>query len=70
MRHLLRVNTVCRSSSNILNTPTGSGTDFYKLYDKYGKELTLKPASENVVCLCRLLKILANFLNLFLHTGK
>ena len=29
-----------------------------------------KPASENVVCLCRLLNILANFSNLFLHTGK
>ena len=28
-----------------------------------------KPASENV-CLCRLMNILANFLNLFLHTGK
>ena len=29
-----------------------------------------KTASENVVCLCRLLNILANFANLFLHTGK
>ena len=29
-----------------------------------------KPASENVVCLCRLLNILANFSNLFLYTGK
>ena len=29
-----------------------------------------KPASENVICLCRLLNILANFSNLFLHTGK
>ena len=29
-----------------------------------------KTASENVVCLCRLLNILANFSNLFLHTGK
>ena len=29
-----------------------------------------KPASENVVCFCRLLNILANFSNLFLHTGK
>ena len=29
-----------------------------------------KPASENIVCLCRLLNILANFSNLFLHTGK
>ena len=29
-----------------------------------------QPASENVVCLCRLLNILANFSNLFLHTGK
>ena len=29
-----------------------------------------KPASENVVCLCRLLNILANFSNLFLHISK
>ena len=29
-----------------------------------------KPASENVVCLCRLLNILAKMSNLFLHTGK
>ena len=29
-----------------------------------------KSVSENVVCLCRLLNILANFSNLFLHTGK
>ena len=29
-----------------------------------------KTASENVVCLCCLLHILANFLNLFLHIGK
>ena len=29
-----------------------------------------KTASENVVCLCRLLNILADFSNLFLHTGK
>ena len=28
------------------------------------------PASENVVCLCRLLNILANFSNLFLYIGK
>ena len=38
------------------------------------KRLTLnvprKPASENVVCLCHLLNILANFSNLFLHRGK
>ena len=29
-----------------------------------------KPPSENVVCLCRLLNILANFSKLFLHKGK
>ena len=29
-----------------------------------------KTASENVVCLCRLLNILADFSNTFLHTGK
>ena len=38
------------------------------------KTLTLKtprkPASENVVCLYRLLDILANFSNLVLHTGE
>ena len=33
-------------------------------------KLPRKPASENVVCLCRLLNILANFSNLLLHTGK
>ena len=41
---------------------------------KFCKILTLKtprkPASKNVVCLCRLLNILANFSNLFLHTGR
>ena len=41
---------------------------------KYIEILTLKmpgkPASKNVVCLCCLLNILANFSNLFLHTGK
>ena len=40
----------------------------------FRRDLTLKaqrkPASENVVCLCRLLNILANFSNLFLHTDK
>ena len=29
-----------------------------------------KPASENVVCLCRLLNILANFSSLFLHKAN
>ena len=41
---------------------------------KNGPLLTLKATrktvSENVFCLCRLLNILANFSNLFLHTGK
>ena len=32
--------------------------------------MPIKSASENVVCLCRLLNMLANFSNLFLHTGK
>ena len=37
-------------------------------------ELTIKmprkPSSENVICLCRLLNILANFSNLFLRPGN
>ena len=44
------------------------------LFSRKNKTLTIKmprkPASENVVCICRLLNILANFSNLFLHTGK
>ena len=44
------------------------------LINAFAGHLTLKAprktASENVVCLCRLLNILANFSNLFLHTGK
>ena len=39
MRHLMRVHTVCNSSSNILNTSTGSGTHFYKSKGSYGKVL-------------------------------
>ena len=42
--------------------------------DKLLFSLTLKtprkPASENVICLCHLLNILANFSNLFLYTSK
>ena len=37
---------------------------------KKKKKKKKKTASENVVCLCRLLNILADFSNLFLHTGK
>ena len=38
--------------------------------DKLTLKTPKKPAFENVVCLCRLLNILANFSNLSLHTGK
>ena len=45
-----------------------------EIWEVFQVYLTLKmprkPASENVLCLCRLLNILANFSNLFLHTGK
>ena len=42
------------------------------LFSPYGVTLKTprKPASENVICLCRLLNILANFSNLFLYIGK
>ena len=41
-------------------------------YHIYLLTLTMpgKTTSENVVCLCRLLNILANFSNIFLHSGK
>ena len=43
----------------------------FKLYLKIilTHKMPRKPASKNV-CLCHLLNILANLLNLFLHTGK
>ena len=48
--------------------------DLQNLDRIYVTVLTLKtprkPASKNVVCLCRLLNTLANFSNLFLHIDK
>ena len=45
---------------------------FFDTYIKRLKPLKRqeKSASENVICFCHLLNILANFSNLFLHTGK
>ena len=44
------------------------------IQQSWGNDLALKvprkPASENVISLCHLLNILANFPNLFLHIGK
>ena len=65
--------TICSvlASSQALTLISG-----HRLLALYGRRaiLTLKAprqtASENVVCLCRLLNILADFSNLFLHTGK
>ena len=56
-------------------TITSESSGHIKTYlDTYFNELTLKAprktASENVVCLCRLLNILADFSNLFLHISK
>ena len=52
---------------------TGQGINVSKV-NYYDNLLTLKmprrPTSENVVYLCRLLNMIANFSNLFLHTGK
>ena len=57
-----------------LNLKIFSFTSSTENLTKHAEVLTLKtprkPASENVVCLCCLLNILANFSNLFLHTGK
>ena len=52
----------------LLKAPYSSKIDI--LLSKNGSALKMprKPASENVVCLCRLLNILANVSNIFLHT--
>ena len=59
------------SSLHLQNYFTWSSVDYIK---SCKIQLTLKtprkPASENVVCLCCLLNILANFSNLSLHRGK
>ena len=49
MRHLMRVHTVCNSSSNILDTSTGSGTHLYKSKDSYGKVLKCQVFKINTV---------------------
>ena len=43
---------------------------FYNNMISLTLKMLRKPASENFICLCHLLNILANFSNLFLHTGK
>ena len=45
-------------------------SSLYALENNLTLKAPRKTASENVVCLCRLLNILADFSNLFLHTGK
>ena len=57
----------CRSCIN-LNRDMRNGVT--GVCEQLTLKLPRKPASENIVCLCRLLNILANFSNLFLHTGK
>ena len=63
--------------SDCTDTQYDLGLGFLHMLDTFLLQTALltlkmprKPASENVVCLCRLLNILANFSNLFLHTGK
>ena len=46
------------------------GKTFGEIANRAHFKTPRKPASENVVCLCCLLNILANFSNLFLHAGK
>ena len=43
MRYLIRVYTVCHSSSNILNTSAGSWTDLFQILGEYGQELLRWP---------------------------
>ena len=50
--------------------PTSVGLIYPKYLDTLTLKMPRKPASENVVCFCCLLNILANSSNLFLHTGK
>ena len=63
---------LCRDSKTLSLQHFIKGYGIYINFDNF--ILTLKAprktASENVVCLCRLLNILANFSDLFLHTGK
>ena len=60
-----------KNKKNIMNL---SSAELAQRVEKFKALLTLKAprktASQNAVCLCRLLNILADFSNLFLHTGK
>ena len=61
--------TVCLGFSKLLGKTYGK-ICIYLLKYALTLKAPRKPASVNVVCLCRLLNILVNFSNLFLHTGK
>ena len=56
--------------SDWLKIITVQGIAIFSAWQGLTLKMSRKPASENVVCLCRLLTILANFSNLFLHTGN
>ena len=43
---------------------------FILTFEPLTLKMPRKPASDNAVCLCLLLNMLANFSNRFLHTGK
>ena len=44
--------------------------EFVLVYQILILKMPRKPPPENVICLCLLLNILANFSNLFFNTGK
>ena len=77
MWHPIKVYTVCHSFRNFLNTRVvgkiktqGIQNFRVNVLPHLTLKMPRKPASENVVCSCRLLTILANFSTYFLHTGK
>ena len=56
MWHLIRVYIIYHSSSTISDTSTSSKIDFFKIYDKYGKELRCPNIPGSVIMLFAILK--------------
>ena len=67
--HIIRTRGQCRYKKEKKNLQYGVASIALVLAT-LTLEMPRKSASENVVCLCHLLNILANFSNLFLHIGK
>ena len=67
-RHLIGVCTVCHSSITVLDTLTGSRVNFFKYFDKHGKELTCLNTVDKYSIMHNLLARQMTFSDFFIYS--